>query len=122
ARGVGRAGTQLVIADVNATGLADRAREFAAEGCAGRAVAGDLTTPDAARLAVAGARERFGGLDVVVNVAGGLVSYGPVLDLKPDRLELELAINIKTAFYMSQAAIPALRDRGGGAIVHFASA
>src|SRR6184192_2239630 len=72
--------------------------------------------------AVAGARERFGGLDVVVNVAGGLVSYGPVLDLKPDRLELELAINIKTAFYVSQAAIPALRDRGGGAIVNFASA
>src|SRR6266478_5023969 len=55
-------------------------------------------------------------------VAGGLVSYGPVLDLKPDRLDLELAINVKTAFYVSQAAIPALRDRGGGAIVNFASA
>jgi len=122
ARGFGRAGAQLVIADVNATGLADRAKEFAAEGFAVHAVAGDLTTPDAARRAVAGARERFGGLDVVVNVAGGLVSYGPVLDLKPDRLELELAINIKTAFYVSQAAIPALRDRGGGAIVNFASA
>src|SRR5207253_116018 len=81
ARGFGRAGAQLVIADVNATGLADRAKEFAAEGFAVHAEAGDLTTPDAARRAVAGARERFGGLDVVVNVAGGLVSYGPVLDL-----------------------------------------
>src|SRR5205814_1685505 len=38
------------------------------------------------------------------------------------RLSLELAINIKTAFYVSQAAIPALRDRGGGAIVNFTSA
>src|SRR2546426_11966840 len=87
ARGFGRAGAQLVIADVNATGLADRAKEFAAEGFAVHAEAGDLTTPDAARRAVAGARERFGGLDVVVNVAGGLVSYGPVLeDRKSTRL------------------------------------
>src|SRR2546430_9031101 len=41
---------------------------------------------------------------------------------RSERLELELAINVKTAFYVSQAAIPALRDRGGGAIVNFASA
>src|SRR3989449_2398276 len=114
ARGFGRTGAQLVIVDVNAASLADRAKEFTAEGFAVHAIAGDLTTPDAARRAVAGARERFGGLDVVVNVAGGLVSYGPVLDLKPDRLDLELAINVKTAVYVSQAAIPALRDRGGG--------
>src|SRR5207244_11109758 len=79
-------------------------------------------TPDAARRAVAVARERFGGLEVVVNVAGGLVGYGAGLDLKPERLELGLAINIKTTFYVSQAAIPVLRDRGGGAIVNFASA
>jgi NAD(P)-dependent dehydrogenase (short-subunit alcohol dehydrogenase family) len=121
AGGFGRAGAQLVIADVNAAALADRAKEFAAQGFAVRDVAGDLTTPVAARQAVAVARERFGGLDVVVNVAGGLVSYGPVLDLKPERFELELAINLKTAFYVSQAAVPALRDRGGGAIVNFSS-
>ena len=121
AGGFGRAGAQLVIADVNAAGLADRAKEFTSEGFAVHAVPGDLTAPDGARRAVAGARERFGGLDIVVNVAGGLVSYGPVLDLKPERFELELAINVKTTFYVSQAAIPALRDRGGGAIVNFAS-
>src|SRR2546425_4088779 len=86
ARGFGRAGAQLVIADVNAAALADRAKELAAEGFAGHPVAGDLTTPDAGRRAVAEARARFGGLDVVVNVAGGLVNYGPALDLKPDRL------------------------------------
>src|SRR2546430_2979620 len=72
ARGFGRAGAQLVIADVNAAGLADRAKEFTVEGFAARAGAGDLTAPDAARRAVAEARERFGGLDVVVNGAGGL--------------------------------------------------
>jgi len=70
---------------------------------------------------VATARERFGGLDVVVNVAGGLVNYGPAVELGPEQVERELAINIKTTFFVSQAAIPLLRERGGGAIVNFAS-
>lgn len=121
ARGLGRAGAQLVIADVNAAGLADRAAEFTAEGFTVHPVVGDLTAPPAATRAVAAAGERFGGLDIVVNVAGGLVNYGPVGDLKADRAELELAINIKTTLYVCQAAIPALRARGGGAIVNFAS-
>jgi len=121
ARGFGRAGASLVICDVNADGLADRATEFAAAGFAVRPVAGDLTTPVAARKAVAGAREQFGGLDVVVNVAGGLVNYGSALDLEPEQLERELAVNIKTTFFVSQAAIPALLERGGGVIVNFTS-
>ncbi len=121
ARGFGRTGAKLVIADVNAVGLADRVREFTGEGVDVRSVAGDLTTPAAARKAVAAAQESFGGLDVVVNVAGGLVNYGSAVDLKPEQLERELAINIKTTFLVSQAAIPALLARGGGAIVNFAS-
>src|SRR5947208_13709773 len=95
ARGFGRAGAQLVIADVNATGLADRAKEFPAEGFAVHAVAGDLTTPDAARRAGAGARERCGVLDGVADVAGGLVSSGPVLARKPERRARGLAIDRK---------------------------
>lgn len=121
ARGFGQAGAKIVIADVNAAGLADRAKEFTAQGFDVRASAGDLTTPEAAREAVATATAQFGGLQVVVNVAGGLLNYGPALALTPDQLERELAVNIKTTFYVSQAAIPALRERGG-AIVNFASA
>lgn len=121
ARGFGKAGAKLVIADVNAAGLADRVKEFAAEGFEVRASAGDLTTPDAARQAVATATAQFGGLDVVVNVAGGLLNFGPALTLTSDQLERELAVNVKTTFFVSQAAIPALRERAG-AIVNFASA
>src|ERR1043166_1977078 len=89
ARGFGRSGARLVIADVNAAGLAERTKEFTAEGFAVHAAAGDLTTPEAARGAVAAARERLGGLDVVVNVAGGLVNYGPAIELGPEQVERE---------------------------------
>src|SRR2546421_11392771 len=62
ARGLGRAGAQLVIADVNATGLADRAKEFAAGGFAVHAVAGGPTTPGGGRrAAVCGSRAVRGG-------------------------------------------------------------
>jgi NAD(P)-dependent dehydrogenase (short-subunit alcohol dehydrogenase family) len=121
ARGFARAGAKLVIADVNAAGLADRVRDFQADGYDVTSSAGDLTTPAAARAAVTAAQQ-FGGLDVVVNVAGGLVNYGSALELRPEQLEKELAINVKTTFYVSQAAVPALIQRGGGAIVNFASA
>ncbi|HTI04455.1 MAG TPA: SDR family oxidoreductase [Gemmatimonadales bacterium] len=121
ARGLGRAGAKLLLADVNAVGLADRVKEFAAESIAAKASAGDLTQPEVARAAVAAARAQFGGLDLVVNVAGGFFSYGPFTEVKPDILDRELSVNFKTAFFMCQAAIPLLLTRGGGAIVNFAS-
>jgi NAD(P)-dependent dehydrogenase (short-subunit alcohol dehydrogenase family) len=121
ARGLGRAGAKLLLADVNAVGLADRVKEFGAEGIAAKASAGDLTQPDAARAASAAAQAQFGGLDIVVNVAGGFFSYGPFTEVKPEILDRELAVNFKTAFYMCQAAMPLLLSRGAGSIVNFAS-
>src|SRR5207237_815394 len=44
-----------------------------------------------------------------------------VLEVQPEQLDRELAVNLKTAFLVSQAAIPLLLERGGGAIVNFAS-
>jgi len=121
ARGMGRAGAKLLLADVNAVGLADRVKEFAAEGITAKVSAGDLTQPDAARAAAAAAQTQYGGLDILVNVAGGFFSYGPFTEVKPEILDRELAVNFKTAFYMCQAAVPLLLARGGGAIVNFAS-
>jgi NAD(P)-dependent dehydrogenase (short-subunit alcohol dehydrogenase family) len=123
ARGLGRSGAKLLLADVNAVGLADRVKEFAAEGLKAKASAGDLTQPDAARTAVAAAQSHFGGLDIVVNVAGGLFSFGAFTEVTPDALDRELAVNFKTAFFVCQAAVPALLARGSGrgAIVNFAS-
>ncbi|MFN2571662.1 MAG: SDR family NAD(P)-dependent oxidoreductase [Gemmatimonadales bacterium] len=121
ARGLGRAGAKLVLADVNAGGLADRVKEFASDGIAAKSSAGDLTQPEAARTATALAQAQYGGLDIVVNVAGGFFSYGPFTEVKPEQLDRELAVNFKTAFFMCQAAMPLLLARGKGAIVNFAS-
>jgi NAD(P)-dependent dehydrogenase (short-subunit alcohol dehydrogenase family) len=120
ALGFGKAGAKLVACDLNAVGVADRVREFAAQGLDARPCAGDLTHPDIAALAVEIALKNFGRLDVVVNVAGGLTTYGPIESLSVGAFDRELAINLKTTVLVSQAAIPALA-RTQGCIINFAS-
>lgn len=116
----GQAGAKIVACDQNAVGVAERVREFAAQGVDARPCAGDLTNPDIAALAVEVALKHFGRLDVVVNVAGGLTTYGPIDQVTIQALDREIAINLKTAVLVSQAAIEAL-SRSQGCIINFSS-
>jgi NAD(P)-dependent dehydrogenase (short-subunit alcohol dehydrogenase family) len=116
----GKAGAKIVACDLNAVGVAARVREFAGEGVDARPCAGDLTQPDVAALAVETALKHFGRLDVVVNLAGGLTTYGPLEQLGADAFDREVAINLKTTVLLSQAAIPALA-RTRGCIVNVSS-
>jgi NAD(P)-dependent dehydrogenase (short-subunit alcohol dehydrogenase family) len=116
----GKAGAKIVACDLNAVGVAERVREFAAQGVDARPCAGDLTEPDIAELAVEIALKHFGRLDIVVNVAGGLTTYGPISDVTVEALNREIAINLKTTVLVSQAAIEAL-TRTQGCIVNFSS-
>jgi NAD(P)-dependent dehydrogenase (short-subunit alcohol dehydrogenase family) len=116
----GKAGAKIVACDQNAVGVAERVREFAAQGVDARPCAGDLTQPDIAALAIEVALKHFGRLDVVVNVAGGLTTYGPIGQVTVQALDREIAINLKTAVLVSQAAIEAL-SRTQGCIVNFSS-
>lgn len=116
----GHAGAKLVVADQNAVGVVERAREFAAAGIEARPTAGDLTLPDAAALAVETSLRHYGRLDVVVNLAGGLTTYGPLGRITVRDFDREIAINLKTTVLVSQAAIDALAATHG-TIVNVAS-
>jgi NAD(P)-dependent dehydrogenase (short-subunit alcohol dehydrogenase family) len=116
----GRAGAKLVAADRNAVAVAERVREFKAMGIDARPAAGDLTEADIAALAVETAIKHYGRLDVLVNVAGGLVMYGPLAETPPDVFDRQLAINLKTAYLMSRASLVPL-GQSRGCIVNFAS-
>jgi NAD(P)-dependent dehydrogenase (short-subunit alcohol dehydrogenase family) len=120
ARAFGKAGASIVAVDRNAVAVAERVREFAAEGIDARPAAGDLTEPDVAALTIETAIKHFKRLDAVVNVAGGLTSAGPVSLTSAEAFDREVAINLKTAFLMSRAAVTALGETKG-AMVNFAS-
>lgn len=121
AQGFGRAGAKLVIADRSAVDVAARAQEFGAQGIDARPAAGDLTEPDVAQFTVDQALSAFGRLDVVVNVAGGLTGFGPMLEMDASVLDREVAVNVKTSYLVSRAAARVMVQQKRGAIVNFAS-
>jgi 3-oxoacyl-[acyl-carrier protein] reductase/2-deoxy-D-gluconate 3-dehydrogenase len=83
-------------------------------------VAADLAGPDGAERVVEAARTRWGRLDVLVNVAGGLHVMKPLAETSLDEWDRELRANAATAFLVTRAALPMLRE-SGGVVIHFAS-
>jgi NAD(P)-dependent dehydrogenase (short-subunit alcohol dehydrogenase family) len=113
-----RAGARVVITgrseDVHA--LADQlsgAGEVAS-------VAADLMVDDDVARIVAVAQQRFGRVDTLVNVAGGLSVIKPLADTSPEEWRREIQRNAETALRTCRAVLPLLRE-SGGAIVNFAS-
>jgi NAD(P)-dependent dehydrogenase (short-subunit alcohol dehydrogenase family) len=66
------------------------------------------------------ATETFGGLDILINVAG-LTRPTSFLDISEQEYDLVLDTNLKGTFLTTQAAVPALLARGGGTIVSLSS-
>jgi 3-oxoacyl-[acyl-carrier protein] reductase len=114
------AGAHIVAADIDRAGADATVRDI--EEAGGRAVACTVDTRRRAELdaMVASAVEQFGGLDIVCNIAG-VPSDGTLADVSEAEIDRMLAINVKGVLFGCQAALPALRARGGGAIVNVSS-
>jgi NAD(P)-dependent dehydrogenase (short-subunit alcohol dehydrogenase family) len=65
-------------------------------------------------------RERFGGLDVLVNNAG-ILKFTPADSMTRAVWDQVIAVNLTAPAFWSKQAIPLLRSRGGGAIVNISS-
>lgn len=80
----------------------------------------DFSLPGQSELMVRAALEKFGRVDVLVNVAG-IRCQKPFGEFTQADFDLLMAVNVGAAFFASQAVLPAMRAQGGGRIIHVAS-
>jgi NAD(P)-dependent dehydrogenase (short-subunit alcohol dehydrogenase family) len=113
-------GAALVVADVDAEGGRETVRRVEAAGGRAAFVRADVTAERDIAAMIAFACETFGGLDVLVNSAGGFVPpHFP--DAPSDHWGRTLDLNLRGPMLAIQHALPAMLRRGGGAVVNVAS-
>src|SRR6476661_10362264 len=128
ASGMGRAGAIRFARESAAVGVVDLDQagvdavigEITAAGGRALGLVGDLRQDDFARSIVRRTANAFGGLDFVWNHVG---HPGPAAIEGIDMADYELAIdlNLRTVLVTTEAAIPEMRARGGGALLFTAS-
>lgn len=111
-------GGSIVAADIDGERLTESLVGFSDRVFGQRA---DVGSESDAKELVDTAIARFGGLDLLINVAGVMAEHDSVEALPEAEWDRILRVNLKSIFLLSKFAIPRLRARGGGAIVNVAS-
>lgn len=120
ARLLGTLGCAVCAVDIDPTAAEATAQAIVEAGGQACALDGDTREAATAAQAVEMAHERFGGLGVLVNNVGGTF-FAPAQDLSPNGWSAVLRLNFDSTFHFCQAAAPAMRAAGKGAIVNVAS-
>ncbi len=126
--GIGRAaarrfldeGASVVLSGTRASVLEAAQAELDPAGGRTLIVPGQVTGREHARSLVAAAVERFGGVDVLVN-STGIFRVTPFEEQTEEHLEEALGSILRPTYWVSQAVVPAMRERGGGSIVNVGS-
>jgi len=116
-----REGASVVAVDVNEAGARETVAQIEAAGGRAAGVRADVTREEDVRAMVAFAEDTFSGLDILHNNAGVITGPPRWPDTEPERWMRMLDVNLRGVILGTQLAIPAMRKRGGGAIVNTAS-
>ena len=114
-------GAQVVAADINGAAGERAAAEIAAAGGEATAVTGDVSRSDGVAAMVAGALERYGRLDIVVNNAGTTHRNRPMLEVDEAEFQRVFDVNVKSIYLSARHAVPVFRRQGSGVMVNIAS-
>lgn len=111
-------GAKVVIADLNGDGAADVAREIGSNATPCRC---DVTKRADVEATIAAAVLQFGGLDILVNNAGYTHRNQSLMTVTEDEFDRIYAVNVKSIYFATLAAVPEMEKRGGGVIINTAS-
>ncbi|MFJ1677316.1 MULTISPECIES: SDR family oxidoreductase [unclassified Streptomyces] len=118
-RGIGAAIVQNLL-DAGATVVTSARSSTEHTPSAAKFVRADLSTPDGVRRFADAALDNLGGVDIVVNNAGGCRAFQSALDIEND-WQYTVDINFLAAVRVNSALVPSMRANGGGVVVHVSS-
>lgn len=119
AEALGAQGYSLVLADLE--GAEDAASRLRQTGVSCHGVRADVSSEDDVRTMAATCVDRFGGIDVLVNNAGLFSALRPFEEISAEEWMKVMCVNTLGPFLCAKAAVPSMRERGGGRIVNIAS-
>jgi NAD(P)-dependent dehydrogenase (short-subunit alcohol dehydrogenase family) len=117
ALGFARHGVDVVLAARQSDRLRAVADEIRELGHEPLTVPTDITDEAACCALVDAAVERFGGVDYLIQNAHHQGDWAPVAEADAESWRSIFDVNLFAALYLVRAAVPVMRDRGGGAVV-----
>jgi 3-oxoacyl-[acyl-carrier protein] reductase len=112
---------RVAVLDIDGAGAKKVADAIAGGGGQASAIHVDVTDEQAVARAIATVVEEFGGLDVLVNCAGGYSRLATVEDMPVEEWDSTIALNLRSVFLVSRAAIPHLKRSKAGRIINVSS-
>jgi NAD(P)-dependent dehydrogenase (short-subunit alcohol dehydrogenase family) len=119
-RGLAEAGADVAFVARDAERNAAAVGALAAAGVTAQAFEVDLVSDDGPAQALAGAVDRLGGLDVLVNNAG-MAIHRPALEIPDREWDLVMDVNVRALWRMCRVTGAYLKDTGGGSIINVGS-
>jgi NAD(P)-dependent dehydrogenase (short-subunit alcohol dehydrogenase family) len=117
-----REGADVLCVDRDGDRAAETAQMIVKDGGKAASLAADIAKSGAADAIVAAAKQRFGGrIDILINNVGIGGRDGPVHKVEEADFDRTMSVNLKGTWMMCKAAIPVMREQGGGAIVNISS-
>ena len=113
-------GAKLCICGRTEETLKEARAEIEALGAAAEVAVQDVTTPEGAEAVVAVARERFGGVDILINNVGGS-KWTPFVEIADQEWDEIINLSFLSAVRVTRAAIPSMEQRGGGSVINISS-
>ncbi len=113
--------SSIAVTDINLDDVKLTADTLKKMGVKAVAIKADATKKDDVDAMVKQVIEEYGRIDILCNVAGGIMGGGPIEQQKPEIWEKEIALNLFNPMLMAAAVVPQMRQQGGGAIVNIGS-
>ena len=127
-RGIGEAsarrlaeyGTKVILADLNLSAAQGVADDINAQGGQAKALEFNVAAFDTIPAKVAEARELFGRIDILVNVAG-ITGSTALENITLESWDRMMDIDLKSMFFVTQAVYAIMKEQGYGKLVHMSS-